>query len=273
MPHNALQAERFMIDREVQRELDLRLAKGEITKEEYLSIQNTISSSPEAAAPLRSALRSTLASVSRLKDQVFGSNEFANPKNDEPLVVNSEMVLYGDYLEFKNSKIYYSEIESVWYHAYRHVVNYVPIRISTCVVARLPTGREISASASSMVMTGKKNKLVQNAYAVLSSRTFEKRLQRYLDPLESMGVIDFGGVRLYRNGDIEKDGLRLNLKEARKKKALAIGTWAVGEEDPDNIIIGEKGLSCFSRRIRFNVAYSHDKDLIKALLKWLSQDE
>jgi hypothetical protein len=261
------------MDAEIEKQLGIRLVKGEISKEEYLSIRHTLEShSPENEQSVSSP-RGSSSILTRAKESVFGSSSTIVPSDNLPLVVDKNLSLYGKYLTHKNVQLSYAEIEGVSYSASSYTVNLVPISRSTILSIMCKGGRSICAGTTTTIFHGRIHKLVQSAYSYLRHVTFRQRMEKYLRLLEVQGYIDASDVRIFSNGDVQKGELRLNLKLARKNHAFGIGTRgglpAQKLTNPNEVIVGETGTSILSKRIVFELG--NDKDVISAILEWLSE--
>ena len=255
------------MDPEVKKQLDLRLARGEITREVYLSLQSTMTSSAKLS-------KGPLSFLANAKENVFGPSEMITPTDEHPLIVGDELTLFGRHLTHKGVQIPYSDIEGVAYKADSYSVNFVPVSLTTHFNISCKSGQSIYVGTNTMIFRGRKAKLIQNAYGFLRQLTFKQRMEAYLNLLQTKGYIEIGDVRVFLNGDIEKGDLRLNLKRARQNNAFGIGTssrWGADKtSNPDEVIVGDKGTSILSKRIVFELG--DDKDVLKALLHWLSED-
>ena len=238
----------FHMDPEVKRQLDLRLAKGEISREEYSDTLKTLTEGNESAGG--SSIFSKASGVfnkwlARQKDP-DGELSYKNvePTNEAPLVVNDELSLFGTMLKFRQTTLRYTDIRSLNFDGFRQTINQ---SLST-YWARLgilpPSGEWITAlgdwkhrfdfadmrSTFGQPHLVTKVKLVENAYSFLAPLTFQQRLQRRLEEIVRNGYTDIcktqgkPEVRLFRDGFIEKEGLRINLIQAHSEKLIKLGS-------------------------------------------------
>jgi hypothetical protein len=252
------------MDNDVVKELDLRLVRGEIGRDEYLAIKRTITGNDDGS-------KNTVSLLARAKGLFSGPDQIPDPTDEHPLVVD-DLALFKAHLSYKGGQHGYTEIEGLFFKAHSLSINLVPVSHSTWFSIHLRGGRTIDLKFDTSFIRGKKAKLAQSAYVFLQRVTFRQRCDAYLRMLANPGYVDIGGVRLFANGDVDNGKLRLNLQWAREHNALLVGTaggWVMNREfNPDQVIVGEKGVSVFSKRIIFELGYN--KDALKAVLFWLS---
>lgn len=258
------------MDAEVKKHLDLRLAKGEITQDEYHSLHRTLRG--ENLRTENGVTDRSLAFLRHCKERYWGAGEMIVPTDEHPLDVDGDLFLFGQHLAHKGLKFRYSEIESVSYKAVSQSVNLIPTSKSTSFSIQFKGGHSISCGSSTVFVRGGKSKRIENAYAFLRQITFRERMVACIHLLESQGFIEVGKVRIYPNGDVEKGDTRINLRQSRLNKSFFIGTkGAYGSRNPDEVLVGQKGTSIFATRIRFQLR--KDKDVLKALLEWLASSD
>ena len=56
---------------------------------------------------------------------------------------------------------------------------------------------------------------LNDIYRQFAEKTFATRAKIYLDQLQARGFIDYGGARFFANGEVEKSGIRTDLRKAR----------------------------------------------------------
>ena len=115
------------MDPEVKRQLDLRLAKGEISKEEYSDTLKTLTEGNESAGG--SSVFSKASGVfnnwlARQKDP-YGELSYkkVEPTDEAPLVVNDELSLFGTMLKFRQTTLRYTDIQSLNFDGFRQTIN------------------------------------------------------------------------------------------------------------------------------------------------------
>jgi hypothetical protein len=181
------------MDPEVKRQLDLRLAKGEITREEYSDTLKALTEGDKSAGD--SSVFSMASGafnnwLTKLKDP-HGELSYRNvePTDEAPLIVNDELSLFGTTLKFRQTTLRYSDIRSLSFDGLRQTIN----QGLTTYYARLgilpPSGEWIHAlgewkhKAFFRPQNVTNVKLVENAYSFLAPLTFQQRLQRRLDEI------------------------------------------------------------------------------------------
>ena len=259
------------MDANVKRQLDLRLAKGEISKEEYLSISQTVAQNAHSEPFSLSSL------VSKVKGALFDKYQMVVPSDDTPLMVNDEFCLYSAGLVYKGRQVLYSQIISLGYQAKQEFVNGSLTAYDAKLWILPSAGGSISVSASLTHMgfgkiAQKKVKCAENAYLFLRQITFQQRLSWNLRELETKGYIDLSGpgqdVKLYRQGYIRKGDLSINLREAHQKNLIQFGTSGLFSMSPTTVIFGQSGTTFLSRRIV--VGLWIDNDVLRLIILWLA---
>jgi hypothetical protein len=259
------------MDADVKRQIDLRLAKGEISKEEYLSALHTLT---QNAGDGQFSLSSLL---SKAKEFLApAAYQIVIPTDESPLVVNDEFCLYSSFFVNSGRQVSYSEIIALACAGRKEYVNGALTTYSLTFRIWLNSGDSIYVSASKEPFKNARNvMLAENAFQFLSKITFTQRLQRKLRQFETQGFIFLGGleqdVRLFPNGDIQQGDLRINLREAHRKNMVRFGTNAIVWKDPNTVVIGESGTTMFSRRIVFSLRA--DRDVESALILGLARGE
>lgn len=216
--------------------------------------------------------------ASKVVERAFCAPQTEAPTNAVPWVLTSDLVLYGDHLVDKGQSRNYSAISSVSYHAFRHSLNYIPTSVQNALELEFDDGGKASIrSIGAFIETGK-HKRISSACHFLSSTTFQQRVRRYQNLLKDPGYFDvrnvFSNVRIYANGDIEKNGLRLSIASASEHRALQFGTeWGTrlsGGKNPYAIIVGESGTGLFAKKIKF--AVTKDQDVVSSLIKYFANE-
>src|SRR5580704_16536878 len=105
------------MDPEAKRQLDLRLAKGEISKEEYSDTLKTLSGGSESAggSSVLSKASGVFNNWLAIQKDPFGELSYKNvePIDEAPLVVNDELSLFGTMFKFRQTSIRYTDIRSL----------------------------------------------------------------------------------------------------------------------------------------------------------------
>jgi hypothetical protein len=120
-----------------------------------------------------------------------------------------------------------------------------------------------------------KVKLVENACSFLAPLTFQQRMQRRLEEIARNGYLDIcktkgkPEVRLFRDGFIEKEGMRINLRQAHLEKMVQLGHSGFLHSSPGEFIFGKTGMSFLSERITVKVWI--DRDVVAAIINHLAE--
>jgi hypothetical protein len=273
------------MDSEVKRQLDLRLAKGEITKEVYSDTIKTLTDSDKSASS--SSVFSKASGVfnnwlAKQKDP-HGELGYRNvePTDEAPLIVNDEFSLFGTTLKFRQTTLRYSDIRSLNFDGLRQTIN----QGLSIYWARLgilpPSGEWINVlgewkhKAFFRPQDVTNVKRVENAYSFLAHLTFQQRLQRRLEEIVRNGYTDIcktqgkPEVRLFRDGFIEKEGLRINLIQAHSEKLINLGSSWFLQSNPDAFSFGQKGTTFFPQRITVKVWI--DRDVVASIITHLAE--
>src|SRR5262249_53168549 len=150
------------------------------------------------------------------------------PSSSCPFVLTKDVLLEGNCLRYRGLKILYSAITTLNYQARMTTVNGVQSNKKNSLKIRLNDGTEISVSCIGVFFETDKYKRISSAYEFLSKATFDQRLSAYTSRLEKDGFFMIDNVRIYANGDVEKDGLRINMTMAAERRTLQFGTsWGI----------------------------------------------
>lgn len=120
-----------------------------------------------------------------------------------------------------------------------------------------------------------KIKLVENACSFLAPLTFQQRMQRRLEEIVRNGYLEIcktkgkPEVRLFRNGFIEKEGVRINLSQAHSKRMIQLGHASFLHSSPGEFTFGQTGMSFLSERITVKVWI--DRDVVAAIITHLAE--
>lgn len=252
------------MDEQVKKALDLRLASGEITIEEY---------------------RATLDAIQNSVTKASGSEPAPNGRSVEQdearliLTVNKDLSLFGSFLVYKGTRHSYSTITSLSYGRSVTKINVIfPYGDNSTFFIQIENGPSIFLFTMNTLRRGKQAKLLEQAYAFLQPITFQSRLNRIAHKLAQKGSIlvsDKPKVTLFPNGDVEtENGIRLNLKDSKKNNGLSVGAYYRGswipwsETAPNDIVIRERNGSG-AKSIIFTLP--GDEDVLKALISWLAE--
>ena len=274
------------MDPEVKRQLDLRLAKGEITREEYSETLKALTEGDKSVGGSSVFSKASGAFNDWLNkgSDPYGEYSYKNvePTDEVPLIVNDELTLFGATLQFRQTTLRYSDIRSLGFDAVRQTVNYTSLtRYYASIYILPPSGEWIKAfgewkpKAFGRSPTVIKVKLVENANCFLAPLTFQQRMQRRLDEIVRNGYTDISksngkpAVRLFRDGFIEKEGVRISLSQAHSKKMIKLGSSSFVHSNPGEFIFGETGMTFLSQRITVKVWI--DRDVVASIINHLAE--
>src|ERR1035437_7126955 len=273
------------MDTEVKRQLDLRLAKGEITREEYSATLKALTEGDKStgASSIYSLASGAFNDWLAKSHDPYGELSYKNvePTDEAPLIVNDELSLFGATLKFRQTTLRYSDIRSLYCDGLRQTVN---ASLST-YYARLgilpPSGEWITVFGEwKWKFFGRQPsvtevKLVENAYCFLAPLTFQQRLQRRLDQIVRNGYIDIcktkgkPEVRLFRDGFIEKEGVRISLSQAPSKQMVKLGSSGFLHSSPGEFMFGQTGVTFLSQRCTVKVWI--DRDVVASIISHLAE--
>jgi len=272
------------MDPEVKRQIDLRLAKGEITREEYSATLKALTEGDKSAHA--SSIFSVASGwLTRLKDP-YGELSYKNvePTDETPLIVNDELSLFGTTFKFRQTTLRYSDIRSLGFDGLRKTTNQSLSTYYASLHILPPSGEWIKVLG---VWKDKafgdlrghesvtKVKLVENAYCFLAPLTFQQRLQRRLETIVRNGYTDIcktqgkPEVRLFREGFIEKEGVRISLSQAHSSKMIQLGSSNFVHSSPSEFIFGKTGMTILSQRITVKVWI--DRDVVASIINHLAE--
>lgn len=270
------------MDAEVKRQLDLRLAKGEITKEEYSETLKALTEGDKSVGGSSVLSTASKAFNNWLNKDPLGEHSYKNvePTDEAPLIVNDELSLFSSTLKFRQTTLRYSDIRSLYYDGLRRTVNGSLSYYSSRLGILPPSGEWIRALGEwkpkvfGRSPTVIKVKLVENACSFLAPLTFQQRMQRRLEEIARNGHLDIcktkgkPEVRLFRDGFIEKEGVRINLRQAHLEKMIQLGHSGFLHSSPGEFIFGKTGMSFLSERIIVKVWI--DRDVVASIINHLA---
>ena len=160
------------------------------------------------------------------------------PTNNEPLEING-IIFFGDYFIYKGEKIDYKKISSIKFHSSSsNINNYIEYSIKMSLIIDLadrnilieendPNKKIIELnynySPQSLRSKTKRKKFEQlNLFSrFIRNLTANQRLNKYLDTIIKKGYYPYKSYKIFKNGDIKKDGeFKANLFEAIKSDLL-----------------------------------------------------
>ena len=271
------------MDTEVKRQLDLRLAKGEITREEYSETLKALTEGDKSVGGSSVFSTASKAFNDWLNKDPLGEHSYKNvePTDEAPLIVNDELSLFSATLKFRQTTLRYSDIRSLYYDGLRQTVNTSLSYYYSKLGILPPSGEWIKVLGEwkpkvfGRSPTVIKVKLVENACSFLAPLTFQQRMQRRLEEIVRNGYMDIcetkgkPEVRLFRDGFIAKEGVRINLSQAHSKKLIQLGSAGFLHSSPGAFVFGQTGMSFLSQRITVKVWI--DRDVVASIISHLAE--
>jgi hypothetical protein len=181
------------------------------------------------------------------------------PTFQNPFVIR-DLKLYPDRLEYLSYVLKIENIETIYYYPSFETLNFVTSRHIDLFVSGInekplplpPLGdifNNVVTSTINMEVVPNKNRIniyiaryigksivgsrvsrkeyeqVQLLYEYVSSLSFDKRINIYLNELTSKKYFTYNGYEFYYNGDIKKEGkILINLEYAKKNKLILFGS-------------------------------------------------
>lgn len=265
------------MDETVKRELDLRLAKGEILIDEYNSIIKHINGSDKPNVTSDKVKSPANTGLTSKQKALLGLYDNISPSTHNPYEVTKELFLFESQLSYKGTFYNYNSIMSLKFTSSKSTINFISSSKSLLEII-FDNNEKISVRSASMIIEGKKFHSITTAYIFLSKLTFELRLEKIFNRLDRNGFIDRDGVRIFKNSTIQQGNTLINLKTAKNNNCIQFGStidcrpsflsgWYIYQ--PNKIIIGETGTKFYSKRINFDSVT--DKDIIHNLISQLAQ--
>jgi len=238
-----------------QKILDVRLASGEITEEEYRRLSNTIASKEVPKKEPTKKIESIATS--------------------EGIDMGKKLFVFDDHFILKGEKYEFSEISTAFLDA-KILWNSFVKQTFTCFSLKLESGHIVKTRAQSIFVQGNKNNRMREGGSQLLSKSSQSRLQKILLEFAEKREIQIEGtkVTLFADGRISDGVTTISIRESAENENARIGTvdreWlARSSNNPDHIIIGKKGTSVFQERLSFKLTWNKDvyKWLIQAFMK------
>ncbi|MDP2323167.1 MAG: SHOCT domain-containing protein [Gammaproteobacteria bacterium] len=250
------------MDRTVKNLLDERLARGEISVEEYERIRDALRPPGEdsATAPRPAQLA----------------------KDSRPIASVDELDVYEDRIVVKGERVEFSAIRSVKDSAYKMSINFMPVSRMASLLITLTDGRFFVYYEDRALLGIARCGRITKAGAVLRAATFRHRRIDFATRLRSVGRIpvaesEQGNVFITSDGCLEQGQLRIDLKQAARTGVVGQGTHAgVGANSSSNsseIVAGyeKPGWAGWGpNTIRFE-PYLEDPDVVGSMVEWLAE--
>jgi len=259
------------IDPEVKRALDLRLAKGELSIEEYQVLLSKISEGSEKATQDNRA--------SQLLAEV------------------DDLHIYSTHIQVAGRRKEFKEVMAVSGGSTSLTINLMPAIKHTIISVVFSNGDSYYMDEDRAVLGWRRHKKIAECISVMRRLTFEPRMQRLVGELSSEGKIQIGTeaidpaytivgaaidlvakkqsapVSLSEDGSITNGVLTLDLKKCRKDGILELGVQRA------NVFASGQVYACHDRSLmeksrnkalKFDIGGKHDDDVVLALLNWLA---
>lgn len=245
--------------------LELRLAKGEISVEEFEKILHVLEK-----RELSVTARETLAEPI--------------PRNEEPLVVIDDIKLYLTYISNSDGIRDLTDVLKVSGWNSTASFNFIPAYKNSVLEISFASYPPIKLSESRTVFGRGRHDVIQKFSSIVKQLTLKNRVSRLVDRLKNAGYVDLCSnngeflkkVTLYKNGTLESRGLKFLISEC-----CTVGLFLIGTErhswnglnqsfDSNEVVISDKVTkinSTFpSDAIRFS-PFLEDVDVVHVLLK------
>jgi len=241
------------IDPEVKKLLDLRLARGDISQEQYLSLRATI-------------LESKPAQPSPAESRQFRDVPSDN-KPDGDFTVDGDLLVQQSGVTYSGSTFSFSRVTGLMYlaelNSIRVGVSSIPSFYRTTLTLVLDEKIIVAKKAESRFTRKKRHFVLDKAHVYLSKMTFEFRLTRLVNALRAQGSVDLPTeppTRLFTSGDVVQKDLRTNLRESAEKQQVEFGAsqYLYAAYDPDVVKIRIDGPSLFPKTIKFTLRMNRD---------------
>ncbi len=240
------------------------LASGKITTERYKALLEEYHISPPEAIG---------------SDPAPHYHSIEQDEEKPILKVSKDLSLFDSFLVYKGTRHSYSTITSLSYGRSATKINVIFTNgDNSSFIISMENGPPILLFTMNTFRRGKQAKLLEQAYAFLQPITFQSRLNRIAHELakkRSTLISTDPKVMLFPNGDVEaEDGIRINLKDAKRNNELSIGAYYRGswipwsQTAPNDIVIRERNGSG-ARSIIFTL--QGNEDVWKALINWLAE--
>jgi hypothetical protein len=218
--------------------------------------------------------------VLKWKDELFGSNEFIEPTNSNPLVIDN-LKLMSDSFSFEGKVYSYDQIASIYYKIQSSKTNginigtwydliiYVDVDNNFPLEKRLDKGKlRVKQYSSIIYWAPKANKLIHNAYFVLCERSFKYRYEKYKKVFQANGFFNYPtGILVHNNGTIEKGIKKIDFKNSLNlglvKAGFSMKLIRSSHSDPYFFMVSSSS-KMFAPSIDFELYY--DKDLFEYLV-------
>lgn len=238
---------------DVKRELDLRLVRGELTRDEYRDILATIggpTSTSNEVPP--SAAKQAPQSVSPQK-----------------IIEACGLTVFNSHFEFSGKRYEYRLVKDVAVQGSSLSINLIPISRQALVIISFENDNppSICVSHDSTFMQHITSRL-RKAGAEVADLSFPWRYQRLATELLAEGRIQIAkDVYLSVEGTIESPGHTFSISEAANKGALLLGTfyknWSgrATESKPSEVFIGSETSRRQGNSLRFEILFNVDVTL------------
>ena len=230
--------------------VDFRLAKGEISLAEH--------------AELLRALRGQVAEAPKAEMLI-----------DAPLF---KLQLWSDGFVYDGTRYGYERITKLTWGSNKATVSLIPVGGAAYVEFTIRDGPDYFGYVKSgLFFTNRQEPLLIRIYQELVNRSFQARWKHYWEVFYREKKLTIGDAVLSLNGVITKDGVSIDLMEARQADGLHFGTVTrsgipgmgprIRTSNPHEVLLV---LEAPKRRIVFTIP--EDFDVLRGLLEYVSQE-
>lgn len=252
----------------------MALAEGSAEKAKYIYIKLRVKQLAESRRDVKGANQQTL------------PNSRGPEKGHLLLKVDHSFATYDKGFSYNGRFYSYAGVTSVTYSGFIGQFNGAHVGSTASLSLEHEDCGYISLNAEAWVFRGRRFKDIGRAASILSQKTYDQRLRKYLTRLETAGFfsipkvalrrggkeIDQWEVRVYANGDVLEHDQRLNLRRAYANRSLRIGyDFGFGldrSSDPYEVLVSEAGTAMWNKKIVFDI--STDYDVLHTLLRSLA---
>lgn len=264
-----------VIDPEVRRVLDLRLARGEIQSEEY---------------------RRLLGVLSKQEDEGRAKSTAQDKSESELLLAFEDLLIYSTHIVVDGQRKELANIAYVDGGSSIVRINLLPAVKHTSLIVQFTEGGSFCKDEQRTLFGGKRHKALAQAVHLLKKLTFRSSLDALCrdvqaNPvqigIESDAPFDTvvglaakalssrrpAPIYLRCDGSITNGTLTFDLKQCRSEGVLELGIYRTNLSEPDSVYACEKkSLMERSHRqaLRFGVQGKHRSDVVMALLNWMA---
>ena len=217
------------------------------------------------------------------------TNHLHYPTDEIPIELKNT-ILYKENLKYKDRTFNYNQVQNITFVSstvlLNNIIEHKTISLILFIASNLFTNDygqvDLSVKTDNISILYKKKLREKTliAYDYISKKTFNKRLDNYLNQLVTDGYFFYGSKKISNDGNLYENGkLTCNLKLAYDKALVVFGTRSTGlfgrqsGSDPYKFVVRienkEKLSSVFHNNILTSFSLYTDKDVFDVLLNRL----